>query len=404
MAQFNLDGFLTLTIAIIVLFLGVALSRKFDVLRNYNIPDPVTGGLVAASIVAVIYWAGGLEIIFDMEKRDRLLVYFFTCIGLNARFTDLLRGGRPLLILLGLTVGYIFLQNIVGVAGAMIVGAPPEVGVVAGSISLIGGHGTAIAWAPEAAKAGLGNAMEIGIAAATLGLIIASLIGGPIAKFLLARNKLEGNQEGKAMVGIYHEKEDTERINHFSIMAVILTMHLAIIPGYLLHQAILSWGFMLPLYVPCLLSAILLSNTVPLIFKKMKWPARTRALALVSDFSLGLFLTMSLMSMKLWEIASLAGPLLIILSMQTVTAILFIVLIVFRCMGRDYQAAVLSAGFGGFALGATPVAIANMSAVTKSHGAAPMAFIILPLVAAFFVDVTNSVVIQFALKWVALLP
>ncbi len=404
MAQFNLDGFLTLTIAIIVLFLGVALSRKFDVLRNYNIPDPVTGGLVAASIVAVIYWAGGLEIIFDMEKRDRLLVYFFTCIGLNARFTDLLRGGRPLLILLGLTVGYIFLQNIVGVAGAMIVGAPPEVGVVAGSISLIGGHGTAIAWAPEAAKAGLGNAMEIGIAAATLGLIIASLIGGPIAKFLLARNKLEGNQEGKAMVGIYHEKEDTERINHFSIMAVILTMHLAIIPGYLLHQAILSWGFMLPLYVPCLLSAILLSNTVPLIFKKMKWPARTRALALVSDFSLGLFLTMSLMSMKLWEIASLAGPLLVILSMQTVTAILFIVLIVFRCMGRDYQAAVLSAGFGGFALGATPVAIANMSAVTKSHGAAPMAFIILPLVAAFFVDVTNSVVIQFALKWVALLP
>jgi len=148
-----------------------------------------------------------------------------------------------------------------------------------------------------------------------------------------------------------------------------------------------------------LLAAIALSNTVPRIFPNMRWPARTRALALVSDFSLGLFLTMSLMSMQLWTIAGLAGPLFGILMLQTFVAILFILLVLFPLMGRDYQAAVLSAGFGGFAMGATPTAIANMTAVTKTHGPAPMAFIILPLVSAFFVDITNALVIQFALSF-----
>ncbi|YCM46853.1 sodium/glutamate symporter (plasmid) [Verrucomicrobiaceae bacterium 227] len=399
MASLTIDGFLTLTIAIIALFVGVTLSRKIDFLRNYNIPEPVTGGLIAAAIAALIYGLGHLEIVFELEIRDRLLVYFFTCIGLNARLSDLIKGGRPLLILLALTLGFILIQNAVGIAGAIMVGAPPAMGIVAGSISLIGGHGTAIAWAPEAAKAGVTNALEAGMAAATMGLIIASLLGGLIAKYLFRRHHLEGGSYEKPMVGIEYEKEDTEKINHFSIMGVILTLHLAIIMGYLLHTAIQASGFMLPLYVPCLLSAIVLSNTIPSLIPKMKWPARTRALALVSDFSLGLFLTMSLMSMKLWEIANLAGPLLVILTLQTVAAVLFIVLILFRCMGRDYQAAVLSAGFGGFALGATPVAIANMAAVTKANGPAPIPFLILPLVAAFFVDVTNSFVIQFALKW-----
>ena len=166
-------------------------------------------------------------------------------------------------------------------------------------------------------------------------------------------------------------------------------------------QALAIDGFLtftLPLYVPCLLSAIILSNTVPLVLPKTKWPARTKALALVSDFSLGLFLTMSLMSMKLWEVANLAGPLLIILALQALVACCFIVLVVFRCMGSDYQSAVLCAGFGGFSLGATPVAVANMAAVTKTNGPAPMAFIILPLVAAFFVDIANSFVIQVLLE------
>lgn len=327
------------------------------------------------------------------------MVYFFTATGLNARISDLISGGRPLVILLVLTLLFIVVQNIVGVNGAVLVDVSTPVGVLAGSASLIGGHGTAIAWAPDIAKLGVESALEIGVASATLGLVIASLIGGPIARYLINRHQLSGQTSVQPVVGIPYEKVDTETIDHLNIMAVLLTLHVAIILGYIANEAITSMGFKLPLFVTCLLTAIILSNTIPYIFPKMHWPARSRALALVSDFSLGLFLAMSLMSMQLWTIADLAGPLFVILFLQTLAAALFILFILFPLMGRDYQAAVLSAGFGGFALGATPSAVANMAAVTKAHGPAPTAFIILPLVSAFFVDVANSFVIRFALTW-----
>ena len=392
-----LEEFITFTIGMLVLFTGVALTRRIRILREFNIPEPVTGGLLAALVIFAIYLLADLEISFDLSMRDRLLVYFFTTIGLNARFEDLVKGGKPLLILLILTISYIAIQNIVGISGAVLVGVDHSVGVLAGSVSLIGGHGTAIAWAPDIVELGIANALEIGIASATLGLIIASLIGGPIARYLIKRHKLQADQDETHLVGLSHETEQTESINHLSLMAVLLTLHIAIIIGYLVNEYISSLGFKLPLFVSCLLTAILLSNTIPKLLPKMRWPARTRALAIVSDFSLGLFLAMSLMSMQLWTIAGLAGPLLVILLLQTLAAVAFILLVLFPLMGRDYQAAVLSAGFGGFAMGATPTAIANMTAVTKTHGPAATAFIILPLVAAFFVDVANAFIIRFAL-------
>jgi len=398
MQQVTIEDFGAFTIGILVYMIGVHVTRRIKFLRNYNIPEPVTGGLLAATVVFVVYLVIDIEIHYDLQTRDRLLVYFFTAIGLNARFSDLVKGGKPLLILLILTISYIVIQNIVGVSGAMLVDIERPVGVLAGSVSLIGGHGTAIAWAPEIRALGINNALEIGVASATLGLIVASLIGGPIAHFLIQRHQLSGDQEEKHVVGLAYESEESGSINHLSIMSVLLTLHLAIIIGYLFNEVVTDMGFKLPLFVTCLLTAIVMSNTIPHLLPKIKWPARTRALALVSDFSLGLFLAMSLMSMQLWTIAGLAGPLLVILLLQTVAAVCFILFVLFPLMGRDYQAAVLSAGFGGFALGATPTAIANMTAVTKSHGAAPTAFIILPLVAAFFVDVVNAFVIRFALS------
>ena len=393
MKAVTIDSFLAYTLGIVVFFVGVHLNRRFDLLRAYNIPEPVTGGLVAASVTFAIYLALDLEISFDLETRDRLLVYFFTAIGLNARISDLIRGGKPLAILLVLTLSYIVIQNLVGVSGATLLGLPAELGILAGSASLIGGHGTAIAWAPDFVAAGIPNALEVGVAAATLGLVVASLIGGPIAKFLIGRHGLKGKKEA-SVVGIEYAKEHTETINHLNIMAVLLVLHVAIIIGFVANETLTPMGFKLPLFVTSLLAAIVLSNTVPHLFPRIRWPARTRALALVSDFSLGLFLAMSLMSMQLWTIAGLAGPLLVILLLQTVAAVGFILLVLFPLMGKNYQAAVLSAGFGGFALGATPTAIANMTAVTKANGPAPLAFIILPLVAAFFVDVTNAFVIR----------
>ncbi len=390
--------FLAYTIGIVVYFTGMRLNEWVPVLRTYNIPEPVTGGILAAFGALAVFAVLGVELQYELDTRDRLLVYFFTAIGLNARLADLLAGGKPLLILLVLTLGYIVFQNLVGVLTAQAIGQPNAIGVLAGSASLIGGHGTAIAWAPEiAANHGVPNALEVGVAAATLGLVLACLLGGPIAKLLLARYDIEDSQPDGDLVGIPHEREDTERINHVSIMAVILVLHIAIIIGYLANELLGNAGLRLPLFVPCLFVAIILSNTVPYLLPKMHWPARTRALAVVSDFSLGLFIALSLMGMQLWAIADLAGPLLIILGLQVAAAVVFILFVFFPLMGKDYLATVLSAGFAGFALGATPTAVANMTAVTKSHGPAPTAFIILPLVGAFFVDITNAFVIQFFL-------
>jgi len=397
MEEYTVAEFLSYTIGIMVFLFGSHINKRISFLRNFNIPEPVTGGLLAAIIVFFVFLATGTEITFELETRDRLLVYFFTAIGLNARFSDLIVGGRPLLILLALTLLFIVVQNVVGVGGAALVGVPSPIGVLAGSASLIGGHGTAIAWAPEVVALGVESALEIGVACATLGLVIASLLGGPIARILINRYRLSGDASEQPIVGIAYEKANTEAVSHMNIMAVILTLHIAIIIGYVANQAIASVGFKLPLFVTCLLTAILLSNSMPYLFPKMYWPARTQALALVSDFSLNLFLAMSLMSMQLWTIAGLAGPLFVILALQTLAAIAFIFFVLFPLMKRNYQAAVLSAGFGGFALGATPTAIANMTAVTKMHGPAPMAFIILPLVAAFFVDIANAFVIRMAL-------
>jgi len=394
----TIENFLAYTIGIIVYFVGIRLTARIGFLRTFNIPEPVTGGMIASVLALVLFSVSGYAIEYELDTRDTLLVYFFTAIGLNARLSDLLSGGRPLLILLGLTLSFIVIQNVVGIAGASLVGLPEAVGVLTGSASLIGGHGTAIAWAPEiAANHGVPNALEIGVASATFGLVLASLLGGPIAKFLLARNNIQDSAPDGLLVGIPHEKEETEQINHINIMGVVLVLHIAIILGYFLNEAIAQTGLRLPLFVSCLLVAIVLSNTVPYVMPNLHWPARTKALAIVSDFSLGLFIAMSLMAMQLWSIADLAGPLLLILGMQALAAVLFILFLLFPLMGRDYLATVLSAGFAGFALGATPTAVANMTAVTKSHGPAPTAFIILPLVGAFFVDLSNAFVIQFFL-------
>jgi ESS family glutamate:Na+ symporter len=394
----ELDSFVAYTIGIIVYFVGLRMTGRIEFLRSYNIPEPVTGGILASLVALLVFVVFDIEVKYDLHIRDVLLVYFFTTIGINARISDLVAGGKPLLILLLLTLVYIVIQDVVGVATAVAIGQPAAVGVIAGSASLIGGHGTSIAWAPEiAANHGVPNALEMGIASATLGLVIASLLGGPIAKYLLKKHDLSGDSSEYNVVGLPHENENTETINHTSIMRVILVIHIAVIIGYGLNEVINEIGIKLPLFVSCLLVAIFMSNLVPLILPKLIWPSRSKALALVSDFSLGLFIAMSLMGMQLWAIADLAGPLLLLLTLQAVVAVVFTVFILFRLMGGDYQAAVLSAGFAGFSLGATPTAIANMTAVTKTHGPAPTAFIILPLVGAFFVDIANSFIIQFFL-------
>lgn len=394
----EVHAFITLTIAFIVFFIGVFLSRHVAFLRDYNIPEPVAGGLFAALFTWAFYGAFGQKIVFDLDARDELLVIFFATIGLNARVSDLLVGGRLLGILLVLTVVFIFVQNTVGLIGTQLFGLPAGTSVLVGSASLIGGHGTAIAWGPTIKEAtGFAASEEIGIATATLGLVCAALLGGPIAKYLIDRDKLEPVASDGPIVGLPYETELTkdDDIDHINLMRAMLAANVAVILGYIANQGIAAMGLKLPLFVPCLLAGILMSNTIPYIFPKLPWPARTKALALLSDFCLSVFLAMSLMSMQLWTLAGLGGPIVGTLVLQVLAATAFILLVVYRFMGADYTAAVLSAGFAGFSLGATPTAIANMSAVTKRYGPAPLALIILPLVSAFFVDLANAVIIKF---------
>ncbi|MEM1013703.1 MAG: sodium/glutamate symporter [Planctomycetota bacterium] len=396
----QVSSFIAITLGFVVYFIGVFLTRRISLLREFNIPEPVSGGLFAAVITGLVYLLFDTQITFDLSARDALLVVFFTTIGLNAQFADLIRGGKLVLILLGLTLAFMIIQSVVGLVGAQLFGLPRPVGVLLGTASLIGGHGTAIAWGPTIQEqTGFEAAAEIGIAAATLGLVVASIVGGPIAKFLIQRDKLTSDQtDAEPVVGIPSTTEDnaTDKLDHVTLMRCMLTVHIAIIFGYVAHEAITAAGLKLPLFVPCLLVGIVMSNTLPTLLPSLRpiWPSRTKAMAVLSDYALSVFLSMSLMALQLWTLAGLGVPLLGILILQVVAAVVFIIFLVYRLLGRNYTAAVLSAGYAGFSLGATPTAIANMSAVAKRFGPAPLAFILLPLVSAFFVDLANAVLIQ----------
>jgi glutamate:Na+ symporter, ESS family len=401
MATIQAPGFLTLTIAIVTFFIGAGLNNVVGPLKRWNIPDAVTGGLIASLLTLLVYKVFATEIAFELAARDTLLLYFFTGIGLNARLADLRAGGRPLVILLCITIIFLVLQNLVAVGTTAILGLPEGMAPLLGSISLIGGHGTAIAWAPAITERfGLGNAMEVGIATATLGLVLASIVGGPVARILITRYQLSGSTDELPTIGLPDAPKTGEdsSINYANLLRTVLVLNIAILIGFGLEESIAATGLKLPLFVVCLLVAIVMTNTVPGIFPRMFWPSRSRSLALVSDLSLNVFLAMSLMSMQLWTLGGLGPALVIVLGVQTIVAVLYMVFVVFRAMGSDYQAAVISAGFSGISLGATPTAIANMTAVTKVHGPAPTAFLVLPLVSAFFIDLVNAVAIGFMVR------
>ena len=392
----QLNGFVSATLGLLVFLVGFQITRKVAFLREFNIPEPVSGGLLAAGLTWTVLALFGRVIEFNLEVRDYFLVLFFTGIGLNARLSDLVAGGRPLIVLLVLTLAFMVLQSGLGTAVAFAFGEPGKIGVLLGSASLIGGHGTTIAWAPEVeALTGRAGSEELGIAMATIGLVAAALIGGPIAKLLIARNKLTPDRPDEGhTVGLPFEDEHHEQVTHIDLMRVFFWSHFVIILGFGLGEAIAAAGLKLPDFVPCLLMGIIIGNLIPVVFPGMTQVRRTPALSLISDFSLGTFLAMSLMSLQLWTLAGSGALLFTTLGVQVAATVAFVLFVLFPAMGSGYRGAVLAAGFGGFALGATPTAIANMNAVTKRYGPSPIAFVILPLVSAFFVDLANAVVIQ----------
>ncbi|MEB3300769.1 MAG: sodium/glutamate symporter [Cyanobacteriota bacterium] len=406
--QIQVQSFLTVTLGILVLFLGKALNSRVALLREFTIPEPVSGGLLVALLMALLHLAFGLDISFGMRARDLLLVYFFTTVGMNASFADLRRGGRSLVVLLVLTLALMLAQNLLGIALARLGGMPAATGLLMGTVSLIGGHGTTIAWAPKFdADYGVANALEIGIAAATFGLILASASGGPVARFLIRRHRLVPPEAPVAALATDQAASPSPAktsgggalIDSHDFLGAVLAINICIILGSILQEVIRERGLFLPLFVPCLIVGILLSNVLPkqAFGLRLRWPSRTPALDLIAEISLGAFLAMSLMTIQFWTLVDLAGPLLLILIAQFLLALLINLFLVFPLLGGTYDAAVMAAGFSGFTLGSTPTAMANMTAVTQKFGPSPKAFIVLPLVSAFFIDLLNAVLIPFFL-------
>jgi len=397
MNSYEFGGFVSFTLAIILLFIGKSLVGKVEILRRYSIPDPVIGGFLCAAAVAAAYFFFDLKVSFTLDVRDWLLLYFFAAIGLRADIRTLISGGKPLAILLALASAFIFLQNLTGMGLAAAFGLDPKAGIMVGSISLTGGVGTALAWAPTFVESlGIGNALELGVAANTVGLISACVIGGPIARYLITRHKVTPSGSAQLDIGVEHENRLTTMVDSYGILWAWLWLNVAMIFGYYLDQVLQAEGLKLPLFVSCLIGGILIGNARNLLLKKDEaYPGAKLGIALISDICLGMFLTMALMGLQLWELKGLMLFMTVVMFFQILLSILFTVLVVFRFMGSDYEATVISAGFGGISLGSTATAIVNMTAVAKQYGAAHRAFIIVPLVCGFFIDLVNALLINF---------
>ena len=398
-----LNGYHTLIAATLVLLLGRLLVKKIKFLQDFNIPEAVAGGLIAAAIIFSIYHWAGISFQFEKSLQNAFMLVFFSSIGLSADFSRLKQGGIPLVIFLIVVSVLIFVQNAVGVSLASAFGLDPKIGLITGSITLTGGHGTGAAWAETFTKQyGLPGVMEMAMASATFGLVAGGLIGGPVARRLV-NNMKRGKKAYTKKIDTTEDQydgetfEEKDHVRFITASSTIETM--ALFAACLAFSSVMAANFSdlgLPQFVWALGFGVLLRNILTKVFK---FDMFDRAIDVFGNASLSLFLAMALMSIKLWELAGLAGPMLIILLVQTLVMILYGYFITFRVMGKDYDAAILTAGHCGFGLGATPTAVANMQSVTETFGPSHKAFLIVPLVGAFFVDLINLGVITWFIKF-----
>lgn len=391
MSVIILDTTQTLIVAILAYFLGRFLTSKIEVLDRFRIPEAVTGGLIVAIGVTALREWGSLSISFTAGELAMLT--FFTTIGLNARLSDLKAGGTTLVLTLLVCITSVIAQNLIGLSYAKLFGAPPAAGIMAGSVALVGGHGTAAAWAPlfeSSAKA----AGTIGLASATFGLVAGGIFGSPFGRFLIQRNKLQPDKRAKQDLTLSAEEERKGHIDVPQFFASVLVIALAIGIGGELNILLQQLGLKLPQFVTSLFSGILIGNLGPVILPRVDWPTHSPSIRLIAELSLSIFLVRALMSLELWTLAGVAGPLLIVLMTQVVVVLMLAYFFLFRILKRNYDAAIIASGFVGLSLGATPTAVANMDALSSKFGPSSTAFLVIPLVGAFFIDLVNAFVVS----------
>ncbi|WP_247255281.1 sodium/glutamate symporter [Pseudomonas moorei] len=388
----QLDFYGTLVAASLVLLLGRGLVTRVGFLRTYNIPEPVAGGLLVA--LALLALRGlDIEVRFDTSLQTPLMLAFFATIGLSADFASLKKGGRIVGIFLLAVIGLLVVQNAMGIGLATALGLDPLMGLLTGSVTLAGGHGTGAAWsATFSEKYGLASASELAMASATFGLVLGGLIGGPVARLLINRVQVPGLEQAKPGMPRGFEQPNKERsITPFSFIETLALIAVSLLAGSLLNGLLKDTAFELPTFVCVLFVGVVLRNGLSALGL---YQVFEREVSVLGNVSLSLFLAIALMSLKLWDLAALALPIFIILAAQTLVMALFAMFVTFRVMGSNYDAAVLAAGHCGFGLGATPTAIANMQAVTQRYGPSQIAFLVVPMVGAFFIDIINVIVIK----------
>ncbi|HBJ01601.1 MAG TPA: sodium/glutamate symporter [Lysinibacillus sp.] len=372
----------TVFLAVALFALGGFLINKIGFLKRFCLPAPVVGGLLFAALATILKTTGTLEISLDTSLQSLFMITFFTTIGLGASFKLVKLGGK-LLIIYWLACGFLALmQNVIGVSLASLMGIHPLIGMMAGAVSMEGGHGAAAAFGQTLEDLGISSAMTIGAAAATCGLVAGGLIGGPIVKYLVGKYNLTPDEQEAEEIE-YENKHEQITSDSFFTQVLLITFCMAVgtYVGTLFSEAT---GFVLPGYVGAMFVAVLVRN----VMDKFKPEAiNMKSISLIGDVTLGIFLSMALMSVKLWEIADLALPLFIIVFAQVFFIVIFSTFVLFKLLGKNYDAAVMVAGFAGHGLGATPNAMANMSAVVQRFGPSKKAFLVVPIVGAFLIDV-----------------
>lgn len=389
--ELHLDMYQTLAIAVLVLLLGRFLKKKINFLEKFCIPAPVVGGLLFAILTCVLYATGIAEVSFDDTLREVCMVFFFTSVGFQANLKVLKSGGKSLVVFLGLVVGLILCQNFLAVGMSKVLNLDPLIGLCTGSIPMVGGHGTAGAFGPVLEDFNVSGATTLCTAAATFGLITGSLIGGPIGKSLVEKkNLLSTAVTEDDSILVEDEKKHTRHTSMYA--AAVFQLILAIGLGTIFSWLLTKTGMTFPIYIGAMIAAALFRNIGEYSGKFTIYMGEIND---IGGICLSLFLGIAMITLKLWQLAALALPLVILLSVQVLLMFIFARFIVFNVMGRDYDAAVLAAGTCGFGMGATPNAMANMQAICDRYAPSVKAYLIIPLIGSLFADFLNSLIITF---------
>ncbi|EDU38513.1 sodium/glutamate symporter [Clostridium sporogenes] len=383
----ELDMIQTTTLAIFFYYIGVFIKSKVSIFEKFCIPAPVVGGLIFAILNLIFTESGFISISLDTTLQKPFMLAFFTTIGLGASFKMIKQGGLHVIMFFIAALLLVISQDVLGVVMAKFIGEDPLLGLIVGSVTMTGGHGTGATFgALFESEYGLVGASTTAMAAATFGLVCGSLIGGPIAKNLISKNNLKNNSDEFFEAN----SDDCEEVSYKTLFNTFSLIFISMGLGSILEMFFTNLGIVLPSYVDAMIVAAIILNIGE---QTNKWKINSKCVDIIGNISLNVFLSMALIGLKLWELKSTAGPLLILLIGQAVLMFIFAYFITFRLMGKDYDAAVMSSGHCGFGMGATPNGIANMEAITSKYGASPKAFFILPVVGAFLIDFSNSLVI-----------